>query len=264
MAVRLDRYTQQRFFLVGLLFFLFSLGAQAQQEVKEMETERPDQAQASSVVPKGTVQLEAGYFYQKYSEETVKERLFAYPQALLRYGLLDRLELRVQGALKDSVLENGTRRKIRGFGPLGVGAKVSLWEESGWRPEAAVIVMVALPVGSKVYQPDNPEPEVRLALSNELTENLQLTYNLIYGRIDHSNVTGYAANLSNSFADWFTAYVEVFGSKSAGEQAEHQFDIGLMFKVLPNLQLDIAAGRQLNSAAPDHFITTGFSVRLPR
>ncbi|OKL40570.1 hypothetical protein A3841_18360 [Pontibacter flavimaris] len=215
-------------------------------------------------MPKGSLQVEAGYFLQRAKEEGVRVTTHAYPTALLRVGLLDWLELRVLGALRDSVVENDPRHTSRGFSPLNVGLKFKLWEGQGWWPEAAIIGRAALPVGSRAYRPDNPEPEIRLALSNELSDKVELAYNLTHSWVEGDPRKGYTLALSGDVAEKLTFYGEVFGSKQKGEKAEHQADIGILYLLLSNLQLDFSAGMGLNKAAPDFFLTSGVSLRLPR
>lgn len=237
------------------------LPAQAQEEREELNTDRPDNSQGPSVISRGYVQLEAGYNYQKLNTNI---RTYAYPTALVRIGLLQGVELRLQGAVKDSVIENGSTRHIKGWGPLSVGTKIRLWEESGWRPEAGISAMLALPIASEVFKPDHPEPQFGVAFSNALSDKMDLTYTVGYGWTKGSPVRTYGANITRQFFDKLTLYLEVFGSKEKNETAGHQADVGLLYLLLPNLQVDVAAGRRLNKEAPQHFITTGLAFRLPR
>ncbi|MDX5421867.1 MAG: transporter [Hymenobacteraceae bacterium] len=250
------------FFFCWLLFL--SVKGYGQQGEQELVSDRPDQTEASAVVPKGTFQLEAGLLFQKDSEAGLEIRNYAYPSALLRWGVLDWLELRVRASAKDSVVENSSRQNFSGVGPLGVGTKIKLWEGQGWRPEAALMATVTLPVGSRSFRPDDPEPELRLAFMNEITQKLEVQYNLVYGRTGGDLARGYAVSMSGDLSDKLTLYGEVFGRKQKGEKAEHQADGGFLFLLRPSLQLDVAVGRRLNKAAPDYFVTTGFSLRLPR
>ncbi|AKD05894.1 hypothetical protein PKOR_21770 [Pontibacter korlensis] len=231
---------------------------------EKIETDRPDQTESSTVVPKGTLQIESGYFYQKATEEVKTVRTHAYPTALFRVGVLDWLEFRVLSSLRDSVVENGARRKVDGLSPLNLGLKFKLWKEQGLRPEAAFLVRAALPVGSRAFRPDNPEPELRLMFSNEITDKLELAYNLSHSWVEGDTRRGYTLSLSGEVHDRLTIYGEVFGNKQKGEKAEHQADAGILFLLRPNLQFDLALGVGLNEVAPDFFITTGVSVRLPR
>lgn len=247
-----------------LLICAFAQQGQCQDEVPELETDRPDQAEAASLVPKKTVQLEAGFYFQEDTQMGVEEELRAYPTVLLRLGVMDWLELRVQSAVRDSVVESPRRFRTSGFAPLTVGAKVKLWDEQGLRPQAAIMTMVVLPVGSRRFKPENAEPSFRLLLKNSISEKLSLSYNLFYGWVEGDPLKGYAVSLGFAVSDRLTLFGELFGDKQKGDKAEHSVDGGLMFMILPNLQFDVAAGRALNEAATDYFITTGLSLRLPR
>ncbi|TXK49869.1 transporter [Pontibacter qinzhouensis] len=235
----------------------------AQDELPEMKTDRPDQTESSSIVPRRTVQLETGFFFQKDTQGDTELKSHAYPTALLRVGVLKNVELLFLAAYRDSVIQKNDRRKLQGMGPLSVGAKVKLWNESGWRPEAALLFRVLLPTGNRQFRPANPEPHMRLNLSHQLTDKMELAYNLVHGWADGYSVPGYTASLSYEVHDKISVFGEVFGSKEEGEKAGHQADAGILFLVLPNLQLDVAVGTRLNAAAPDYFVTSGISVRLP-
>jgi len=250
-------------FILALLLILWGAGGVWGQSGEEIETDRPDQTESSALVPKGAIQLETGYFLQKAKEEGVPVKTHAYPTALLRVGLLDWMELRVMSALRDSVVENGTNPTSRGLSPLNVGLKFKLWEEQGIRPEAALIVRAALPVGSRAYRPENPEPEIRLAFTNAISEKVDVAYNLTHSWVEGDPRRGYTLAMSGEVADRVTIFGEVFGQKQKGARAEHQADVGILYLLLPNLQLDLSAGTGLNKAAPDFFLTTGVSVRLP-
>ena len=277
MRILLDHYLNKNMknlftpsqFRVSLLFILIALlittSSYAQDEVQSIETDRPDQTEAASVIPVKTLQLEAGYFYQKDEQSGIKQENLAYPTALLRLGILSWLELRVQSAWQQDNLvhENGLKTKVNGFGPLTLGAKAALWQEKGIRPQAAAMLMVDLPVGSRNFRPEEPETEARLMFKNSLTDWLDLNYNLAYTWTEDLPEQSYAVSLGAGLTERITVYAEAFGNKSKGHTAEHLADAGLLFLVLPNLQLDVAAGKALNSAAPDFFVTTGFSLRLP-
>jgi hypothetical protein len=237
---------------------------QAQEAAGKIQTERPDQTESVKLIPRRSFQLEAGYQFQKNSTEGFEAKMHAYPSALLRFGMLDWLEMRLQVAVKDSIITNGSRRKLTGYGPISMGTKVRLWEQQGWRPRAALLLMVALPVASRAFRPKYPEPEVRLALANQLTDRIELAYNLMYARIEGNNEAGYNLALYGDLNDKITAFAEVFGSKAETEEAEHQADAGIMFFPRPNLQLDMAAGVGFNKAAPDYFLAAGLALRLPR
>ena len=145
------------------------------QEVKptpqpDLETDRPDQTEAASVVPIKTIQLEAGLYFLKDKTGNATLNYTAYPTALVRFGILDWLELRAEGTYQRFVMEDEIRTKANGFGPLTVGTKVQLWKENGFRPQAAAMAMVDLPVGNKAFKPEDPQLGLRLMFKNSVSD----------------------------------------------------------------------------------------------
>ncbi len=248
-----------------MLLFIFVLITRGHaQQLDKINAGRPDQSQGTNTVPKGALQLETGFNYRKDNLNGNNVRTLAYPSLTVRLGLLNRLELRVEGSLEDSVVEEDVRRRVRGFGPLGIGGRIHLWEQDGILPEAALTAVLTLPTGSAGMHPQNPEARVNLGLSHTLSDRLSLTYSLRYGWIQDATEIQYASNLLAELTEKLSVYVEFFGLKEEGNQAEQNADIGFLWFPWHNVQLDVSAGVGLNRPAPDYFITTGFSIRLPR
>src|SRR5690606_11110122 len=63
--------------------------------IGEMITDRPDETEAPYLVSKGYFQIETGTFYRKYENSSIKLEELGYNTTLLRYGLLENLELRL-------------------------------------------------------------------------------------------------------------------------------------------------------------------------
>ena len=82
--------------LIAILFAV-SLTAFAQDTAIDspLVTDRPDATEASSTVGKGVFQIETGGFYESYKDGNETFELNTYNTTLLRYGILDNLEIRV-------------------------------------------------------------------------------------------------------------------------------------------------------------------------
>lgn len=229
-----------------------------------METDRPDETESASVVPVKTLQFETGLYFEKDQQNQDKLRMMQYPVVLMRLGILKWLEFRVQGAYQKYAVESeAVSTKTVGFAPLTLGAKTAVCQEQGIRPQAAVMLMIDMPIGSKAFKPSEPEAELRLMFKNTLTEKFDLNYNLVHRWEDGSTTKGYAVSVGAAISNRITLYAEVFGNKYRHEKATHSLDAGVLFLILPTLQIDFAAGKALNAVAPDYFISTGLSVRLP-
>lgn len=65
-------------------------------EYPELVTDRPDQTESSTTVPYKSVQVEMGWEHSEEDDDGLETDTF--PQTLLRYGLADNLELRLEYA----------------------------------------------------------------------------------------------------------------------------------------------------------------------
>lgn len=236
--------------------------------VPELITDRPDQTESSVVVPRGYIQIESGI---TYNDEGSESRTLEYPGTLLRIGISKRVELRLgtQGFVSEFEGNNTT-----GLGDSEIGTKIYLRQESGWKPETALLASLSLPTGSNAFSTERVDPSFRFAFSHTLTEKVSLGYNLgaawqtvpsSSGRATLSTLQ-YTATAGFGLSDRFGAFAELFGDTPLSAQGgtELSFDGGLTFLIRPNLQLDAALGFGLTNDAPDWFLTTGVSFRFPR
>ncbi len=67
-----------------MVIFLFSHQVYGQDEQKGIETDRPDETEAASVVPVKTIQLELGFYFKKDRQEAQEFKILQYPAVLVR------------------------------------------------------------------------------------------------------------------------------------------------------------------------------------
>lgn len=245
----------------------------AQDNIPDIQTDRPDETESSSVVPLGSLQLEAGFVYEdeKRDMETYihVHRAYATPTVLARYGLLEWLELRAAGEhllymLQEYDLPPDTEGEYDNQFAWSVGTKVQLLREAGSIPEAALIADVTMPDGG-----GTAIPGFRLTLSHTLAPGLGFGYNLggefnMDAESFSDGFTGiYTAALGFDATESLGCFLEIFGSVHDNADPEHSFDGGITWLLSPNLQLDAAAGFGISMSAPNYFVNTGISVRVP-
>lgn len=244
----------------------------AEPQEEEISTARPDNTDSPTVVPLRRVQLETGILLRRDQDGGVRQTELFYPRFLVRIGVLRNVELRLEGDHRREerkVLNApGAPEREQGLNAFTVGTKVRLVEGEGLRPGVGVVVNVALPYGGTAWVPLKLAPQVVLAFSHDLTESLQVQYNLGWERDwEGGEVKGqalYTLALQQDLSDYIKVFGEVFGTKAAGEPMEHTLDGGLLILLRRNLQLDIWGGVGLSSPASDYFIGTGLAIRLPR
>jgi len=256
--------------VVSLFLLLFNfVFSQESNEIPDLVTDRPDLTESSSVVPHKSLQLEAGFTFASSEEGTVKVSEIGYADALLRYGLMERMELRLgigfAGVdMKDSGGGSGTE-KLLGITPIKPGLKISIADEKGWMPELALLTHLHIPFKNSEITQTNISPDISLAASHTFSSRVSLGYNIgvvWFGDELHPNGT-YSVAAGFGVAEKIGAFIETFG-RFSNDVFTNTIDGGFTFLVLHNLQLDISGGIGLTDSAADYYIGAGFSFRLPR
>ncbi len=240
----------------------------AQNESAELITDRPDQTESSSVVPLHVLQIETGYIQENSKTELTQYKYYVYNTTLLRYGILENLELRCGlEYLGDKTEYKNTKitHSTSGFSPLYVGFKISITNEETWKPEIAFLGGMTFSfTAGEDYKTSYSTADIRFAFSHALSEHFSLGYNLgaewngetAIPSYFYSFVLGYGIN------DKFGAFLEAYGLIPEEGYSEHLLDTGLTYLLHPNLQIDISGGIGLNNNALDNFISIGLTYRF--
>ncbi len=244
------------FLALGWLFCASQLLAQSEEP---LVTDRPGEGtDAAAVVGTGVGQLETGVFREWESNENY--RLGYYPTALLRYGVLDRVELRLSTGLYASEAQAGV-----GWLPLDLATKVALVEKAqGWIPQAALLVGFTLPAtGSAEVQSSFTQPRVVLLLNHPINSWLDITTNLgaHWENDSPETIYRYALSFDISLSERVGAFAEFYGNLPEASASSHLFNSGFTFLVTNDLQLDVATGTALTDNAPDFYVGGGISWR---
>lgn len=243
-----------------LCIFLFSKASFAQMTEK-IETDRPDQTESPFVVPRNYLQGEFGFNRINYEGEVQQYFL---PTALLKYGLSNRLELRVEATPYTetirSVIDNEKSLKLE---PVELGFKLRLFEEKGLLPKTSLIAHAGLPfLASKEFRGSTFTYIARLTMQHSLSERLGLGYNIGIEKDIEGTTSGFytfapGLNISEK---WYS-YIEAFGSFAGA--SEHNLDGGIAFNPSPDTKIDLSAGFGLGDSPLKNYVALGFSFRLP-
>ena len=241
--------------------------AQENNTSEPLITDRPDATEASSAVGKGVLQIETGSFYESFEEDYIKSETFTYNTTLIRYGLLDNLELRVGWDFtegKTKINGNTLNNVTSGFSPLLLGVKVDIAEENGLMPEIALIGHVfPLFTASTDYRPESTAIDFRFSMSHTLSEKSSLGYNLgaEWGNDSPEAAAIYTLAYGYSISDKFGAYAELYGDFPEDNKANHYWDAGLTYLISNDLQLDAYAGTSITKGQ-DLLLGFGLSYRI--
>lgn len=240
----------------------------------EMATDRPDFTESASVVPRGHVQLEAGYTFTRDEDGEGVRKDHGYPEALLRVGVADRVELRAGQSFLTTRTAPGTSappQQRTGADDLYLGAKVRLAGQRGRRPELALIAQTTLPTGSNGFGAGRTLPGLNLVYAWDVVPDrvsvaASTQGNLAvdaadegYLELTQSASLGYSlTNRVGAYAEWFASFP---AGTRAGVSAAHSVDGGITVKLGSGLQWDVRVGAGLTAGAEGFVAGTGLAVR---
>lgn len=239
-----------------ILLFTTSITSIGQQII----TDRPDQTESSSTVPKGSLQIESGLLLGFSDKELSSERQFIGPSSLFRYGLTNALEVRIVNQF-ESIKYKSNNQEISGISDLEIGVKLQLFQSEGTNAEIAFLSHLVLPTGSNDLTNDKLGTINKLAFSHELNKKLGLGYNLGYnyfgtgkGDLTYSLVLGFKINEKTGI------YLEPYGELVDIREHLANFDSGFTYLLNDNFQLDFSFGTGINHTM--NYISTGFSWNI--
>lgn len=256
---------------LAIMALMYNLNVHAQQitESQELVTDRPDATEAPSVVPAGSLQVETGGVYTSFEENDLKTEVWTYNTTLLRYGILDNVELRVGWNLDDehtTMNNEQTNSTNARLSPLLFGTKIAIAKEKGWKPEIGLIGHLFLPfTAPKEVRPQYTSADFRFAFNHTLSEKSGIAYNL-GGQWESDNAEiayiytlAYGYSLTNKLG----AYVEVYGDFPEDNRANHFWDAGITYMVSPLMQLDATVGQSITDGQ-DILVSVGLSFRIDK
>ena len=239
----------------------------AQQERPELITDRPDATEAPSVVVRGALQIESGALFTSFEDDVLQTNTTTYNTTLLRFGLLENLELRLGWNFVEQRNKLSTAQEEfiqSGLSPLLLGMKVNISQEKGWLPTIGLIGHLFLPfTASDDFKPQNTSVDFRFAFDHTLSDSSSIAYNL--GAQWEADSLGaayiYTLAYGYSITDSFGLYAELYGDLPENNRSNHFWDAGVTYLILPNLQLDATIGTSITKGQ-DLLLSGGFSYRI--
>jgi outer membrane putative beta-barrel porin/alpha-amylase len=238
-------------FLVIILMVSYSIQAQ------ELITDRPDQTESSSTVPKGSLQIESGVLLGYAEDDRVSNLQLVAPTTLFRLGLTEGIELRIVNQL-EFIKDYESSKNYSGVSDLEIGTKIQLFQKEDVNTEIAFLSHLILPTGSKTLTNDNYGSTNKLSISHELNDDIGIGYNVGYnyfgggdGDFTYSLALGYAIN------EKVGVYIEPFGEVLEFKDHLASCDAGLTYLVKENFQWDFSFGTGINHTM--NYLAIGFS-----
>jgi hypothetical protein len=258
---------------IALTFFsslFFNLAfSQEKNSLGALTTDRPDQTESPSPINKGYLQIETGAFYEDIGDHPFKQKTTTFNTTLLRYGILDNLELRVGWDFSETRTEiNGTELDdiASGLSPLLAGFKIGITEEKGILPEIGLLAHLYLPFSASTdFRPETTGANFILSFAHTLSKKSSLAYNLGAAWGNDSSEISYVYTFvyGYSITDALGAYAELYGDLPEDSSANHKWDAGFTYLLSNAIQLDATVGSGI-SKGQNLLLSAGISVRLPK
>jgi len=252
---------------LALTFYLFVLlgtiglrGQTTGDSEPTISTDRPSVANSSVVVPKGDFQVENGLLVTNTQGQYVLDL----PETNLRFGLLDKTELRL--AVPDyfeTLSMSGPA--ISGFGDIAIGFKQQFGPTRG-NFNLSSILFLSFPSGAKTISSHGYDPGLQLPWSRQLSENWAAGGQAAFywpteaGKHDFTGETTFFVDrqLTKPW-DAFLEYAGDFPHRGGSRQIVH---FGSSYKLAPRHQVDFQIAAGLSHAAPHMFVGVGYSFLL--
>ena len=236
-----------------------------------IDPDRPDVASSAKTVGLGRVQVETGVLFSRTSAagEPTERRLAA--EALLRVGLTERLEVRVDS---DPIVRLRGAEDATDVGNFTLSLKWRFLDppaDAAW-PALALNPFVKLPTAPAPIGTGKTDVGAVFIASFELPAQFALDLNAGVAAIGQTRPSGYlvqalaAASVSRELGRRVSMFAEVFYGSRDERQGRGMvgIDTGVVWKILPNLALDAALGTSLYGSLPDVFVRAGGSFRFGR
>lgn len=270
------------FRLLGFGFFLAWTGASVHgQEAREegteepLETDRDSFTPATKTVGSGRWILESAYSF--LDNRGVKET-HSFPELLVRYGLTERLELRlgwnyeVGGAGNevsgvdvggDDFASQGTLVRESRF---LYGFKYQVSEQQGWRPQSAVTLQGFSPTTGRANDSSFLGTYVfGWVLPNRWKLDGSFRYGTASEDHDHFHTWAPSVVLKKGLGSKVNLHAEYFSVFSSGKDQDfalHYFSPGAHYLITPNLEVGVRLGWGLNDQSARFFTNVGFGWRF--
>ncbi|MBS1687016.1 MAG: transporter [Bacteroidetes bacterium] len=185
----------------------------------------------------------------------------SYPNMLIRYGLIDILELRLNVQVS-SVNDRARWTTQTGLTPLQPGLKLQLCKAKKLRPAVAFTSSITIPhAATDGMRQTYWAPLFVFSAEQNITQRLSFEYALGMQWDADNFQRGYltSLNMEYDFSTTSTVYADAYLLQpESGSQTDMRLDVGVNRQLTKHLQLDLSMGAGLTPAAPEFFFNAGF------
>ncbi len=252
-------------------------------QMRDMDTDRPNHTNTAHTIDAGHLQLEAGIADYTYNRDrhhgaNAQTHALSLGDFNIRLGVLNNLEIdtAISSFERDDSKDftTGHREQQTGFGDMVVGGKLNLWGNDGdddvWATGLAIQPQFKIPTAKSAIGNGHVEYSLGVPLQVRLPAEFQLGLQVIASCERNSSNSGYVAGWQGSVSidrvlcAGFDVYVEYWSHVTAErhQNLEQSLDVGFTRPLGKNLALDMGLAFGLNRATDTVEWLTGISARF--
>lgn len=241
----------------------------------EIETDRDSFTPATVIAPRRRLIVESAYSF--IDNRRFKET-HSFPELLLRYGLTNRVELRlgwnaeIGGAGNEVTGSEGEgdpfarQGRVEREYTVAYGAKFRVTDQGKWAPRSILIVQGFTPTGGAT----NASSLVATyaagwAFANRFQFDTAVRYGLNSEDGRRFGVWAPSAVLRVPLGEKLAAHIEYFGEFTRGKERDavrHFISPGVRYLVTPDFEIGTRFGWGLNEQSARFFVNAGFGWRF--
>ena len=246
-------------------------------QMRELSTDRPDQAESPFTVDAGHWQIELDFFnYTLDREAGVRTETLNLAPVNLKLGLTNTTDLQVifDSYTVEKTKTSGTRARTHDWGDLTLRLKRNLWGNDRAEPAPGDTAFAAMPfVKLPLEQGDTGNHSVDAGLILPLAVELPAGFGLgLMTEFDWLADTAgndlhlewvNSVTVSHDLGEHLGAYLEFFSAIPEGSASDWvgQFDVGFTYAFSGDVQLDAGCNFGVTRHAPDAQPFAGLSFR---
>ncbi|RYE25563.1 MAG: transporter [Sphingobacteriales bacterium] len=247
--------------LFSLLFISFySYAQEPPTKHSEMNVDMPDETEETDLVDVHTIQLETAFLHNGYKDGESSN----IGQAMLRYGVAKRLELRLlieDGGMRDKYLDE----TVQSTYPMALGTKVQLLKDHKILPDITFVGYLKLPFTSRNKEQEMYwSPIALLAFQHEFGDKWKLEYNIGTQQEAFGPDWSFLGNGSVHYkvTDPLELFFEYYAQFSNEETASHNLGAGVAYQLGEHFEFYASTGARIDTEDNNHFFAGGVAFRL--
>jgi Putative MetA-pathway of phenol degradation len=239
----------------------------------EWETDRDSFTPSTKTAARGTLILESAYSFE---DNRRLPETHSFPEFLARYGITDRIELRIGwnyevGGGSSSTSSGGSGSELFGAGleresNLNLGVKLGITKQDQWIPDSVLILTALTPTsGEETATQFVGSYAVGWELPNRWRLDSGLRFALDSDHGHRFEEWAPSVVLKVPVGEKWDAHIEYFGIFGVDKESDaviHYISPGLHYLLTENVEVGFRVGWGLNDQSERFFVNTGVGMRF--